>query len=115
MVVYKDSHKHGYFKHTLGHPRLGEKSWTKDYTHIAPAISNKFKKMKLNVKAGSAVFFLSSVVHGGYSNKKKGSVRITVTERYNPLKKGSQNYNPYLQGQIEMLNETGMLGDQSGP
>ena len=43
--------------------------------------------MELNVKAGSAVFFLSSIIHGGYTNKKKGSVRITVTERYNPLKK----------------------------
>ena len=39
----------------------------------------------------------------------------SMVNRYNPLKEGSQNYNRDLQGQIEMLNETGMLGDQSGP
>jgi hypothetical protein len=26
-------------------------------------------------------------VHCGYKNKKKNSVRITITERFNPLKK----------------------------
>ena len=33
----------------------------------------------------------------------------SMVNRYNPLKEGSQNYNSDLQGQIEMLNETGML------
>ena len=33
------------------------------------------------------MIFLSSLVHSGYNNKKKGSVRITITERFNPLKK----------------------------
>ena len=29
----------------------------------------------------------SSVLHCGYPNKTKGSVRITICERYNPLQK----------------------------
>ena len=87
IVVYKDSHKHGYFEHTLEHPDMGANGWTKDYTHIDSAIANKFKRIELEVKAGSAVFFLSSVVHSGYPNTKKGTVRITITERYNPLQK----------------------------
>ena len=87
LVVYEDSHKHGYFNHVLASPDPGKKLWTKDYTHIDPAIANKFKRLELEVKAGSAVFMLSSVVHCGYPNKTKGHVRITVTERYNPLQK----------------------------
>lgn len=87
MSIYKNSHCHGYFKHSLEHPRLGKKSWTKQYTHISDNVAKKFKKINLNVKAGSAVIFLSSLVHSGYNNKKKGSVRITITERFNPLKR----------------------------
>tara|TARA_B100000686_G_C16715609_1_gene931818 strand:- start:466 stop:1254 length:789 start_codon:yes stop_codon:yes gene_type:complete len=87
LVVYKDSHKHGYFKHILNNPHAGKKSWTKDYTHIDPAVADKFERLELEVKAGSAVFMQSSMVHCGYPNKTKGHVRITVTERYNPLQK----------------------------
>ena len=36
----------------------------------------------------------------------------TIANRYNPLKEGSQNYNPDLQGQVDILDEWGMLGDQ---
>ena len=39
----------------------------------------------------------------------------TVANRYNPLKEGSQNYNKDLQGQVDILDEWGMLGDQSSP
>lgn len=87
MAIYKNSHVHGYFEHSLEHPRLGKKSWTKQYTHIDPLVAKKFKRVELKVKAGSAVLFLSSLVHCGYNNKKKGSVRITITERFNPLQK----------------------------
>ena len=87
MSVFKNSHLNGYYKHTLEHPRLGRKSWTKQYTHISPKISKKFKRVDLKVDAGSAVIFLSQLVHCGYKNKKKNSVRITITERFNPLKK----------------------------
>ena len=66
--------------------------------NIDPAIANKFKRIELEVKAGAAVFFLSSVVHCGYPNKKKGTVRITITERYNPLKKI-----PYLRNEKATL------------
>ena len=39
----------------------------------------------------------------------------SMVNRYNPLKEGSQNYNPDLQGQVDILDEWGMLGDQSSP
>ena len=32
LAVYEDSHRHGYFDHTLDHPE-GDKGWTKQYTH----------------------------------------------------------------------------------
>ena len=38
-----------------------------------------------------------------------------IANRYNPLREGSQNYNKDLKGQVNMLNERGMLGDQSSP
>ena len=87
MVIYKNSHKYGYFRHSLEHPRLGSKSWTKQYTHVSPKIAKKFERKELNIKAGSAVFFLSSLIHSGYQTKKNNSVRITITERFNPLKR----------------------------
>ena len=87
LVVYKNSHKFGYFVHTLAHPKLGEKSWTKDYTHIDPKVAKRFKRQELEIKAGSAILMKSSLVHSGYQNKDKGSVRITITERFNPLQK----------------------------
>tara|TARA_A100001015_G_scaffold321643_1_gene453672 strand:- start:2179 stop:2970 length:792 start_codon:yes stop_codon:yes gene_type:complete len=86
MVIYKDSHKHGYFEHKLEHPKLGKKSWTNEYTHVDPKIVKRFKKIKLKVKAGSAVLMHSAVLHTGYPTKKKGFVRIVITERFNPLK-----------------------------
>ena len=87
LTVYEDSHRHGYFKHSLEHPRLGKKSWTKDYTHVDPSIAAKFKKKNLKIKAGTGVLILSSLLHSGYETKKDGTVRIVVTERYNPLQK----------------------------
>jgi len=38
-----------------------------------------------------------------------------IANRYNPLREGSQNYNKDLKGQVDMLNQMGMLGDQSSP
>ena len=86
MVIYKDSHKHGYFEHKLEHPKLGKKSWTNEYTHVDPEIVKRFKKIKIKVKAGSAILMHSAVLHTGYPTKKKGFVRIVITERFNPLK-----------------------------
>ena len=87
MAIYKKSHTYGYFDHKLEHPRLGKKSWTDKYTHIDEKLTKKFERIHLEVKAGSAVLFLSSLIHSGYNNEKNGSVRITITERFNPLKK----------------------------
>ena len=86
LVVYKNSHKYGFFKHKLK-SSSGKKTWTKNFTNIDPNIFNKFEKVELNVKAGSAVFMINSMVHGGYPMTKKNRVRITITERYNPLQK----------------------------
>ena len=38
----------------------------------------------------------------------------TVANRYNPLKEGSQNYNPNLQGQVDMLETPGWFNRLSG-
>jgi len=47
LSIHKDSHKHGYFKHTIVKTKPGFKSWTKDYTHVDESISKKFKKIDL--------------------------------------------------------------------
>ena len=38
----------------------------------------------------------------------------TIANRYNPLKEGSQNYNPDLQGQMDMLETPGWFNRLSG-
>ncbi len=87
LKIYEKSHLNGYFKHSLEHPTLGKKAWTNKYTHINKKYLTQFKEKKLQVKAGTAIIFLSSLVHSGYENKDGKSVRITITERFNPLKK----------------------------
>ena len=87
LSIYKDSHKHGYFKHTMVKTKPGPKSWTKDYTHVDESITNKFKRIDLEIKTGSAILMLSKVIHCGYPTKKKDTIRIVITERYNPLQK----------------------------
>ena len=77
----------------MEHPD-GEKSWTDKYTHVDQSISKKFEKVELEVKAGSVVLMHSATLHGGYPNKTKGSVRITVCERYCPLQKMPYLKNP---------------------
>ena len=34
LKIYEKSHLKGYLKHSLEHPKLGKKAWTKKYTHI---------------------------------------------------------------------------------
>lgn len=87
LCIYEKSHKYGYFKHYLEHPTLGSKAWTKNYTHIKSNHLKKFNKKNLKVKAGNAIIFLSTLVHSGYKNDDPNAVRITITERFNPLKK----------------------------
>ena len=84
ITIYKDSHKHGFFPHRLNSSN-GKKKWTKAYTNIDKSIYEKFEKVNLNVKAGSAVFIVNSMVHTGYPMKSKNKLRVTITERYNPL------------------------------
>ena len=76
LSIYKDSHKHGYFKHS-----------TVKTSHVDESITNKFKRIDLEIKSGSAILLLSKVIHGGYETKKKGTIRIVITERYIPLQK----------------------------
>ena len=98
LVIYKDSHKHGFFKHSLTR-KDGKKAWTKNFTNISSSIYNKFERVELEVAAGSAVFMMNSMVHGGYPMTKKNRVRITITERYNPLQKI-----PFLKDEKAPLN-----------
>lgn len=87
LKIYEKSHKKGYFKHSLEHPELGKKAWTSKYTHIEKKYLKNFKEKNLTVKAGTGIILLSSLVHSGYENTDDKSVRITITERFNPLKK----------------------------
>ena len=73
LAVYEDSHRHGYFDHTLDHPE-GDKGWTKQYTHVSKEISSKFERKELEVKAGSAVLMISSCLHCGYLTRTKGQL-----------------------------------------
>jgi len=87
LAVYKDSHKHGYFKHNREQSRSGDKRWTGGYNQVDRTIAERFEKIELEIKAGSALLMQSKVLHCGYPTKKKGFVRIVLTERYNPLQK----------------------------
>ena len=51
----------GYFKHNLENSKLGRKSWTKFYTHIKEKNIKNYKKKNLEVKAGTAIIFISSL------------------------------------------------------
>ena len=58
------------------------------YTHVKDSsIVEKFKRQELEVDAGSVVLMQSTVIHNGYPTTKEGFVRITITERFNPLQK----------------------------
>ena len=82
-----------------------------NFNNMGSNFFNNFKETLPGRGITTAINFLTdnpfmSAITGGIG---------AMANRYNPLKEGSQNYNEDLQGQIEMLNETGMLGDQSGP
>lgn len=87
LAIYKDSHKQGYFTHSLK-PTDSKKTWTKQYTHVEDQnIIARFERIELEVKAGSTVLMHSALIHNGYPTTKKDFVRITLTERFNPLQK----------------------------
>ena len=98
LVIYEGSHRHGFFKHRLK-SASGKKKWTKKYTNIDSKIYGKFKRVEMDIKAGSAIFMINSMVHCGYPMTQKKNVRITLTERFNPLKKI-----PYLKNENASLN-----------
>lgn len=84
LTVYKNSHKYGFFPHKLKSSNR-KKMWTKAYTNIDKSIYGKFEKINLNVKAGSVVLMINRMIHTGYPMKEKNKLRVTITERYNPL------------------------------
>jgi hypothetical protein len=86
LTIFEKSHNQGYFDHILEDPS-GKKKWTHKYTNISENVYKKFKRTNLEVKAGTAVLAHSSLIHCGYPLTDKETVRITVTERFNPLKK----------------------------
>ena len=87
LAIYENSHKNGYFKHTREKPRPGDKRWTGAYNGVDANTTKRFKRKELEVKAGSAVLLHSRILHCSYPSKKKGCLRIVITERYNPLQK----------------------------
>jgi len=87
LTIYPGSHKNGYLEHSLEHPLLKDKAWTKNYTHIKEDKLKDYKKENLEVKAGSVVLAHSALVHSGYPLKDKDHVRFVITERFNPLDK----------------------------
>jgi hypothetical protein len=87
LAIYKNSHKHGYFKHIRQKTNSKDSKWTSGYNHVDSKIEQKFEKVELEIKAGSALLMSSKLIHSGYATRKKGKVRIVITERYNPLQK----------------------------
>lgn len=83
LSIFEGSH-HRYYDHKLECPS-GDKKWTHKYTNIDKNIYSKFKRISFDIKAGCAVLAHSALVHCGYPLKKKGVVRIVITERFNPL------------------------------
>lgn len=94
LTVFEKSHLNGFFKHSLTPPSSfkTKKLWTKKFTNIDEKVYKKFKKRNLSIKKGNAVIFISSLIHSSFKNTDTKSVRIVITERFNPLKKL-----PYLQ------------------
>ncbi len=86
LTIYEKSHYNGYFDHKLEDPS-GKTKWTQKYTNIDKKDYKKFNKKNLEIKAGTAVLAHSSLVHCGYPLQDKKTVRITITERFNPLKR----------------------------
>ena len=86
LTIYEKSHLNGFYQHaTSSNNSKKNKLWTKNYTNISDTIVNKFQKKDLSVKAGSGVFIVNSLIHCGYQMKKKNHLRVTLTERFNPL------------------------------
>ena len=76
--------------------------------------SNFFNNFKETLPGRGIRSVINFVTDNPFASAITGGIGA-MANRYNPLKEGSQNYNPYLQEQIGILNQTGMLGDKSGP
>ena len=79
LIVYKDSHKHGYWQHNTNNT-LGSSS-------INPEILKKFKGEKIEVDAGSALLIHSALIHASAKTLKKKFIRFVITDRICPLQK----------------------------
>ena len=84
-----------------------------------PSMKNKFAKgfdegLDFLMNKGTGIRQGLSLANENYLMPAVGGL-MAIANRYNPLREGSQNYNKDLQGQVDMLNQMGMLGDQSSP
>ena len=79
IAIYKDSHKHGYWKHNTNN-KLNS-------TCVDPAIAKKFKRKILKVNAGSVLLMHSALIHESVAMKKKQFARFVLNDRLCPLKK----------------------------
>ncbi len=79
LLIYENSHKHGYFKHHTKN-KLGS-------TNVSKETLKKFKEKKLEVNAGSALLIHSALIHGSAHTSKKKFSRFVIIDRLCPLKK----------------------------
>lgn len=79
ITVYKDSHKHGYYKHHTNN-KLGS-------TNVNPESLKKFQKKIIEVEAGSALLIHSALIHGSVETRKKNFSRFIIIDRLCPLKR----------------------------
>ena len=77
LLIYKNSHKHGYWKHKVDN-KIGS-------TNINLKKLKKFEKKILKVEAGSALLIHSAVVHGSIKTRKRRFARFVMTDRFCPL------------------------------
>ena len=79
LMIYENSHMNGYYQHNSDN-KLGS-------SHLRKNILSKFKKKKIEVKAGSALLIHSALIHGSVETKKKKFARFILSDRYCPLAK----------------------------
>lgn len=79
LYIYKDSHKHGIQRHEAEN-KLGS-------TQIDSEVYSKFERVRLEVKARSALIVHNAVIHASVKAEKKGFARFILSERYCPLQK----------------------------
>jgi hypothetical protein len=114
VSIFSGSHKHGWFDYTkklytLKTGQVCTKNFKYELTQgnqfikiVDPLIKKSFKKIYLEIPAGSLALFHSRLIHAGYPTRRKNSVRIIVSDRLCPLRKI-----PYLENEKALMRMPG--------